>query len=211
MREPTRFCVAAWEVLFVNGLTWDAPGETSHSAAILQRPAASCENEMFSGARRLVQPEVDFHVDHDGHWLAVLARRFKLPLLDRFDGLLVQSHAQRALNANLLRTSIGADHQPQHDSSLVLGFAGFFRVFRIGRKQRFRRADSAADAIGSPAIAAAVSWTNAWTGAGTNPAAAATADATAVACAIRGRPDHLGQRIAQRANRRQLQIGRAHV
>src|ERR1035438_2006593 len=160
MREPTRFCVAAWEVLFVNGLTWDAPGEISHSAAILQRPAASCENEMFSGARRLVQPEVDFHVDHDRHRLAVLAGRFELPLLDGFDGFFVQPHAERALNANLLGTSIGADHQPEHDSSLVLRLAGFFRVFRIGRVQRFWCADSAADAIGSATVAAAVSCTN---------------------------------------------------
>src|ERR1019366_7516387 len=126
MREPTRFCVAAWEVLFVNGLTWDAPGATSHSAAILQRPAASCENEMFSGARRLVQPEIYFHVDHHGDRLAVLAGGLELPQLDGLDGLLVQSHAQRALDADLLRTAIGADHQPQHDSSLVLCFAGFF-------------------------------------------------------------------------------------
>src|SRR5664279_4141214 len=102
MRVPTKSCVEAWDILFVNGLTWDAPGETSHSAAILQRQAASCENEMFGGARRLVQPEIDFHVDHHGDGLAVLAGGFKFPQLDRLDGLLVQAHAERALNANLL-------------------------------------------------------------------------------------------------------------
>src|ERR1017187_3685399 len=107
MREPTRFCVAAWEVLFVNGLTWDAPGEISHSAAILQRPAASCENEMFSGARRLVQPEVDFHVDHDRHRLAVLAGRFELPLLDGYDRLFGKPHAGTPVNDKLLGTSTG--------------------------------------------------------------------------------------------------------
>src|ERR1039458_7369973 len=42
------------------------------------------------------------------------------------DGLLVESHAQRALHPNLLRLAIGTHHQPQHNGALIFGFAGLF-------------------------------------------------------------------------------------
>ena len=60
----------------------------------------------------LVQTEVDFDVDLDRDGLTVEFGGLELPLTDGFDSFFVESHAERALDANLLRTPVGAYNHP---------------------------------------------------------------------------------------------------
>src|SRR5690349_16928118 len=84
---------------------------------------------------------------------------FEAPGANRFDGLFIQTHAERACNLNVARQAIGVDHQLQHHRPLVLGFASFFRKLGVRIVDRPRSADPAAYAEDTTADAAATSRT----------------------------------------------------
>src|SRR5215469_12371378 len=155
-----------------------------------------CSTQYRETKNTLVQPEVDFHVDHDGNGLAIFTGGIELPLLYGFDGLLVEPHAQSALYTNLLRTPIRVHHQPQHNGSLVLRLASLLGVLWIRRVERFGCAYSAAHAIGSAAVASSVSRTNAWPCARTNATAISASDSATCSGAVGRRTHHLGKRVA---------------
>src|SRR5580704_6196252 len=128
---------------------------------------------------KLVQPEADLDVDLHRHRLPIFHSRFKLPRLDRFDSLFVESQAQAARHTNVSRPSVRPHHQPKDASALVLRLAGFFRILRIRLIDNSRCAHSTAHAE----HAAADSTTTALTHSGT----CAHPHATARTGSVRGR------------------------
>jgi hypothetical protein len=73
-----------------------------------------------------VQVEVDFDGHFDVYGMAIFLAGFEAPSADGFDGLFVQSHAERIDDANIDRTAISGDYDHQSAGALVLGFARFF-------------------------------------------------------------------------------------
>src|SRR5207302_1709555 len=111
-----------------------------------------------------------------------------LPLAYGFNGFLVQAHAQRAGDAHVARTAVGAHHQPQHADALVLGLAGFFGVLRIRLVQNAWRAHAAhSGLVDTAAGAAAFARPNPGANAGAHAAARSGADAATRPNAIGGR------------------------
>src|SRR5208337_4424352 len=102
-------------------------------------------------ARALVEVEVHFDVDFNRNGLAVLGARLKAPLADRFDGLLVQSHAQRAQHGYLVCLAVHADHDAKHNISLVLIPARLIAELRFGTEYSLRSMNPAADPISATA------------------------------------------------------------
>src|SRR5690348_7184976 len=64
--------------------------------------------------------------------MAVFHRGLKFPILNGFDCFFVESHSQAAEHPDIARTPVRADDQRQRAHTLVLGFACFFRKFRLG-------------------------------------------------------------------------------
>ena len=52
--------------------------------------------------------------------------------MDSFLGLFVQTHAEGALNLDLVRLAVRTHHQPQNHRALVLRLASFFGVLGSG-------------------------------------------------------------------------------
>src|SRR5277367_6870700 len=84
-----------------------------------------CTCWWFVVRRALVQAEINFHVDLHGDWLAVFHSGLKFPVLDRFNGFLIQTQPQSARHANISGMTIRSYNQPQYTSALILRFAGF--------------------------------------------------------------------------------------
>ena len=61
---------------------------------------------------RLIEAEIDFDVDLNGHSLAIFLGRFKLPLAHSFDSLFIQAHPELALNTDFVWPAIRADDDP---------------------------------------------------------------------------------------------------
>jgi hypothetical protein len=78
-----------------------------------------------------IQPEINLYVDLYGNRPAVLHGRLKTPPLYRFDGFLIEAHAQGTAHSDVARLAVRTDDQPENDHSLILGFPGFFRVLRV--------------------------------------------------------------------------------
>src|SRR5208337_2402561 len=89
-------------------------------------------------ARALVEVEVHFDGDFNRNGLAVLGARLKAPLADSFDGLLVQSHAQRAQDGDLVGLAVHAHHNAKHNISLEFILACLFAELRFGTEYRPR-------------------------------------------------------------------------
>src|SRR5262249_20159209 len=87
--------------------------------------------------------------------------------LHSLEGFFVEPHSKWPLNLDLLRTAVCAEDHPHHDGALILRFARFLGVLRVGRDQEPRCTHPAAYAI-DPATKAA---------AGSRSYASAAADA----------------------------------
>src|SRR5580698_2818988 len=92
----------------------------------------------------LKEPKVHLNTGLHGHRLAVLHPRLELPFAHRFDGLLIQTEAQRRDDPDLRGIAALIDDQSQPHRALKLGLAGFFRIFRFRREQQHRRGHSLA-------------------------------------------------------------------
>ena len=120
-----------------------------------------------------VQVEIDFdgHFDFDG--MAVFLAGFEAPGFDRLERLFVEAHAQGVHDAEIRGLAVGIDDEHQSARALVLGFAGFFGKFRIGRIDGARWSDSAAGTENAAAHTTAIAGAYAWAVAGADATAAA--------------------------------------
>src|SRR5467141_163496 len=78
-----------------------------------------------------VQPETDLDVDLNCYRVSVLHRGLELPLPNCLDGFLIEPHAERPLHANIARSAIWPDDDPEQNRSLVLCVASLFRILRV--------------------------------------------------------------------------------
>src|SRR6516164_171672 len=108
----------------------------------------------------LVQPEVNLDVDLYGDRTAVLHGGLEAPPVDRFDGFLVEAHAQRTGDFDVSRLAVRPNDQPQNYDSLKLRLTGFFGVFGIGSLQGARSRDSVANVKGAAAESTAMTGTD---------------------------------------------------
>src|SRR5207245_7995723 len=81
----------------------------------------------------LVKPELNFDIDRNRDRLAIFKSRFKLPFVNRFHGLFVESQPKAARELNLAWLAVGSHNQTEHAYTLILRLACFFRVLRIRR------------------------------------------------------------------------------
>lgn len=114
-------------------------------------------------ALRSVQPEVDLHTHLYGYGLTIFRAGFKSPQTDRFDSLFVQSHAERARDADVVGLAIGPHYYLKLHSSLPLILTGFFAEFRIDPVDNLGSADAISNVVSVAADSAAPSRTNART------------------------------------------------
>src|SRR5580658_8654205 len=91
--------------------------------------------------------EIDFHGHFHIHRVTIFLAGFEAPGLDRLDGFLVESHAQRVHHANVRGLAVGANDNHQGANSLVLSFARFFGELRIRREDWPRRGHTSARAV----------------------------------------------------------------
>src|SRR5271170_7892374 len=147
------------------------------------------------------QTERDFNLSLDGDWLAVLHARFESPLLHGFDGLFVQTQAQRPDHVDIDRLAVFIHNQGKQHCALPLLLAGFLGVLRLRMVDGNRVGYAAAGTIDAAAHAAARSVSDSITFAVSNSAAGAIAEAAAVSAARHGRQSSL------RADGRRIDIG----
>ena len=89
----------------------DAAGMAMHGATHflgLWRSLRSADQARI----RSIEPEINLHIDLHCHWHTVFARWLESPATNRLDCLLVKSHAECPLNANLLRVSVRPHDEP---------------------------------------------------------------------------------------------------
>ena len=89
-----------------------------------------------------VQLEIHFYIDENSNWLAVALCGVEAPLLNAFDGLVVEAHSQRPRNLDLRWLSLNVDDRPYNDGSLEARLTSHFSEFRLNVIQKTRRADS---------------------------------------------------------------------
>src|ERR1700739_2137932 len=110
----------------------------------------------------LVELEAHFNADLYGHGLTILGCRLKTPLLNRFDGLLVKTHAKPALNSDVMWLAVRANNHSQNASSFVFRLTGLLRVLRVRCSNWFRRQHSAAHAKYAATNTATSTLSDAW-------------------------------------------------
>src|SRR5579864_656996 len=103
----------------------------------------------------LVQFETHFHADLHSHGSAVLGGGFKTPLLNRFDGFLIETHGESALNTDVVRFAIGTDNHSEDTSPFILGLTRLLGVLGIWCCNRFGSKYSTAHAEHTAANTAA--------------------------------------------------------
>src|SRR5579863_7432694 len=135
--------------------------------------------------RLLQQAEINFDRGADVHRRAALHAGLELPLLNRLDRLLVQTHAEALDDVNIARVTLHIHDHRQHHRTAVLGLARFFRVLRIHFEYHGRLTYSAANAEHAAADAASRSGAETAAVARSQAAAAAAAHAAAEAGAVR--------------------------
>src|SRR2546428_10898925 len=133
------------------------------------------------------EADLDAHAHRDGG--SVARGGLKLPGVDRFDRLLIQSEAQRLHHAQIGHIPLGVHHDPQNDRALVFGFAGLLRVTRQRLINTNRLADVAADAERSSAGPATFSRPEPASAAGTYSGAFAFAKAATEPRPVGGPPE----------------------
>ncbi len=123
------------------------------------------------------QPEVDFNLCAYFNRHALILARLEAPLHDGLNGLFVEPHTQALHHFDIFRFAIRVDYDGEHYRAAVLGFAGFFRVFRIDLAEYLGRGGAVADGVNAAAVAA----TGSAAVSITNSSAATVADAAAAA------------------------------
>src|SRR5215471_18277119 len=96
----------------------------------------------------LIQPERDFNVELDRNWMSVFRPWREAPFANRLHCFFVESHAERARDADVFRRTVRADHNPQDNDALVLGLASFVGIFRIRVVNRTRPDDATPKSVG---------------------------------------------------------------
>src|SRR5579864_6695002 len=132
-----------------------------------------------------VQPEIHFHADIDGHWLAILYGRVKTPIPHCLDSFFVEPKSEAAQHLHVTRTSVGPHDQPQHDHALIFRLARFLRIFRIGLEDCPGGRDSAADVKHASTDTTALAWPDSGTFSRTYAAAGARSNAAARTSSVR--------------------------
>jgi hypothetical protein len=132
----------------------------------------------------LVQSELYFDIDRNSYRFTIFEGRFKLPLIDGFDGLFVQPQTQGSGNVNVTRFSIRSHNQTEDTDTLVFRLPGFFGVFRIGLKDCFGCAYATTNSEDSSADSTAAAFSNPWSRTNTNSTAATGSDSTTGASAV---------------------------
>ena len=79
----------------------------------------------------LEKAEVDFDLGPNVDGRAALHTRLEFPLLDGFDGFFVEAHTEAFQDLNVAGSAFRINHNGKQHGAGVLGFAGFFGVFRI--------------------------------------------------------------------------------
>ena len=69
--------------------------------------------------------------------------------MNGFNRFFIQSHSQRALYSNVLRSSLGIDNEPQYDCPLVASVASFIGIFGVGSLYRYGCRDASTYPIGT--------------------------------------------------------------
>src|SRR6516225_6583566 len=64
-----------------------------------------------------IQPKINLYVDLYGNRPAVLHGRLKTPPLHRFDGFLIEAHAQGTAHSDVARFAVRTDDQPENEYS----------------------------------------------------------------------------------------------
>jgi hypothetical protein len=105
----------------------------------------------------LVKLESHLNTDLNVYRSAIFHGRLELPLLDRLNGFGVETHAEAADYANVARTALIIDDEPEDASPLSFGDPSLLGVFRIGSRNWLRGGNPAAyfeNAAANPATAA---------------------------------------------------------
>ena len=131
-----------------------------------------------------------------GYGFAVLHARFETPFFHGFDGLLIETQAERADHLDVLRATVFVDHQRQQHGALPLRFASFFGVFRLNLGENAGGRNAATDAISPTAESTTGTRADTCAGARSYTAAATVTDAAAGAHTV-GRQTQVAQRVTQ--------------
>src|SRR5277367_1819189 len=150
-REPARSSWP-WDVRIEQ--TQRGKGEAGRGQWFSSHPHYRTRRADMRYAAALVNPEVDDDVDLDRDGLAAKIGGLKFVLLNGFDGLLVEAHAEGARDVDVLRISLRVDDDRDNAYALVLGAAGFVGEFGIDGIDELRLGDALADAHDTASVAA---------------------------------------------------------
>ena len=103
----------------------------------------------------LEQPEIDDDIGADRDRFAVFQRGFEPPLGHSFNGLFIETQAERARHFNVGGIAVGVDDDAQAHFALPLGLPGFFGVLGFRPENGHGRRNAAADAVHAAAKTAA--------------------------------------------------------
>jgi hypothetical protein len=127
----------------------------------------------------LVKFETNFYADLYSNRPAIFGCGFKAPLLNRFNGFLVEAHAEPSLHADVVRLAVRTDDHGKYAGSFIFVLTGLLGILGVGRRNWFRREYAAPDAKDAAANTATPALTDAGTCALSNAAARARANTAA--------------------------------
>src|ERR1700739_1700660 len=110
----------------------------------------------------LIQLKTHLYADLDGDRASVFGGRIKSPLLNCFNGLLVEAHANSALNTNVVWFPIRADDHRENTGAFNFCPSSLIRILRIGRGDGTRRCHSPSNAKHASANSATMALANSW-------------------------------------------------
>ena len=73
-----------------------------------------------------------FQIDFHRHRVAIFHGWLEAPFFCGFNGLFIQSHAERTDHMDVPRKTVGSYNQTQHTDALIFRLACFFRELRLG-------------------------------------------------------------------------------
>src|SRR5438094_10654625 len=85
------------------------------------------------GSSRSCLPQVEIHFNIQRHVdrHAIFRARFKPPLFEGLDGVLIKTESKAANNSLNVDCAVSAHDGLKNDSALITGFARFFRILRL--------------------------------------------------------------------------------